>query len=62
MLYPEINEARSIIDLSGAWNFRLDDGKHGEGYAYPSPCFPSSRRKFHAPDKSIMLLASFISG
>lgn len=33
MLYPEINEARSIIDLSGAWNFRLDDGKHGEGYA-----------------------------
>ena len=26
MLYPEINEARSIIDLSGAWNFRLDDG------------------------------------
>ena len=35
MLYPETNESRSIIDLSGAWSFRLDDGNHGEGYAEP---------------------------
>ncbi len=33
MLYPEINEARSVIDLSGPWYFRLDDGSHDEGKA-----------------------------
>ncbi len=33
MLYPEINERRGIIDLGGAWQFRLDDREHGEGFA-----------------------------
>ena len=33
MLYPEINEARSVIDLSGTWSFRLDDGNHSDGKA-----------------------------
>ena len=33
MLYPEINESRSVIDLSGAWKFRLDDGHHSDGNA-----------------------------
>ena len=33
MLYPEINESRNVIDLGGAWSFRLDDGTHGEGWA-----------------------------
>ena len=36
MLYPEMNEARNIVDLGGAWLFRLDDGKHSEGYADPA--------------------------
>lgn len=26
MLYPKLNEARALIDLSGIWNFKLDDG------------------------------------
>ncbi len=33
MLYPEINKARNVMDLSGVWSFRLDDGKHSDGYA-----------------------------
>ena len=36
MLYPEMNEARNIMDLGGVWLFRLDDGKHSEGYADPA--------------------------
>lgn len=26
MLYPQLNESRSRIDLSGVWNFKLDNG------------------------------------
>lgn len=26
MLYPKLNESRALIDLSGIWAFRLDDG------------------------------------
>lgn len=41
MLYPEINEARTVTDLSGIWKFQLDDGKSfGEDWAkhaLPSP-------------------------
>lgn len=34
MLYPALNEARSVTDLSGIWNFQLDDGaSFGEGWA-----------------------------
>ena len=33
MLFPAVNESRSVIDLGGAWLFRLDDGNHGDGYA-----------------------------
>ena len=33
MLYPEINKARSIIDLGGEWNFRLSDENHDNGEA-----------------------------
>ncbi|MCS7462318.1 beta-glucuronidase [Paenibacillus doosanensis] len=27
MLYPIVTESRAVIDLSGIWNFKLDDGK-----------------------------------
>lgn len=27
MLYPKLNAARTLIDLSGIWNFKLDNGK-----------------------------------
>lgn len=27
MLYPKLNEARTVIDLSGIWNLQLDNGK-----------------------------------
>lgn len=27
MLYPKMNDARALIDLSGVWDFRLDNGK-----------------------------------
>ena len=27
MLYPKMNSARTVLDLSGIWNFRLDNGK-----------------------------------
>ncbi len=27
MLYPKINDARTVMDLSGIWDFKLDDGK-----------------------------------
>ena len=33
MLYPISNQKRLIISLDGIWNFRLDDGEHGEGFA-----------------------------
>ncbi|MDO4340581.1 MAG: beta-glucuronidase [Eubacteriales bacterium] len=26
MLYPKLNDARALIDLSGIWDFKLDDG------------------------------------
>lgn len=34
MLYPKLNDSRALIDLSGIWDFMLDDG-HGfeEGWA-----------------------------
>lgn len=28
MLYPRVNEKRSVIDLNGVWSFCLDDGTH----------------------------------
>ena len=28
MLFPIVNESRTIMDLSGVWEFQLDDG-HG---------------------------------
>ena len=28
MLYPQINKSRMVLDLSGIWKFKLDDG-HG---------------------------------
>lgn len=35
MLYPILNESRTLIDLSGIWNFKLDDetGMKNEWYA-----------------------------
>ena len=33
MLYPISNEERLTISLDGMWEFRLDDGMHGEGFA-----------------------------
>ena len=27
MLYPKINDARTVMDLSGIWDFKLDNGK-----------------------------------
>lgn len=27
MLYPKMNRARTVLDLSGIWKFRLDNGK-----------------------------------
>ena len=27
MLYPKINDARTVMDLSAIWDFKLDDGK-----------------------------------
>lgn len=32
MLYPRINQIRSIIDLSGMWNFKLGDEKEPKEY------------------------------
>ena len=26
MLYPIMSESRSVLDLSGIWDFRLDNG------------------------------------
>lgn len=37
MLYPTLTESRTVIDLSGIWNFRLDDGKGFEEEWYKRP-------------------------
>ncbi|MGB4589630.1 MAG: beta-glucuronidase [Clostridiaceae bacterium] len=41
MLYPKLNEARTLIDLSGIWTFQLDDGSafedHWEKAPLPNP-------------------------
>lgn len=34
MLYPVLNESRSLIDLSGIWDFKLDDGTGFENKWY----------------------------
>ena len=31
MLYPIVTETRAIVDLSGFWRFKLDEGD-GEGF------------------------------
>jgi len=37
MLYPKINQARSIIDLSGIWNFKLgDENEPTESFIKPA--------------------------
>ena len=37
MLYPIMTRSRSVIDLSGIWKFKLDDGNgfSEEWYKYP---------------------------
>lgn len=37
MLYPTLTESRGLIDLSGIWNFRPDNGKGFEEKWYESP-------------------------
>lgn len=41
MLYPQLNEARALIDLAGIWEFQLDDGNGFENgwmkSALPAP-------------------------
>lgn len=37
MLYPTLTESRGLIDLSGIWNFKLDNGKGFEEKWYQSP-------------------------
>ena len=32
MLYPKINDARTVMDLSGIWDFKLDNGKGFDYY------------------------------
>lgn len=37
MLYPILTESRGLIDLSGIWNFRLDDGRGFDEKWYERP-------------------------
>lgn len=37
MLYPTLTESRNLIDLSGIWSFKLDNGKGFEEKWYQSP-------------------------
>ncbi len=37
MLYPKLNPARALIDLSGVWDFKLDDGRGFEDNWYAAP-------------------------
>ena len=37
MLYPVMTESRGLMDLSGIWSFRLDDGKGFEEKWYEKP-------------------------
>ena len=37
MLYPKINDARTVMDLSGIWDFKLDDGKGFEEKGMEDP-------------------------
>ena len=38
MLYPKMNQARSIIDLSGVWGFRLGTDAEPEGHIEKLEC------------------------
>ena len=37
MLYPVLTESRGLMDLSGIWAFKLDDGKGFEEEWYKVP-------------------------
>ena len=37
MLYPIMTESRTVTDLSGVWNFKLDDGSGFEKHWYEKP-------------------------
>ena len=37
MLYPVLTESRGLIDLSGIWSFKLDDGKGFDEKWYERP-------------------------
>jgi len=39
MLYPQLNEARTLIDLSGIWNFRLADEQEPEESQMGDPLY-----------------------
>ena len=36
MLYPQINSARAVMDLSGIWQFRLREGEKWQSIAVPA--------------------------
>ena len=37
MLYPSMTDSRTVIDLSGTWDFKLDDGTGFEQQWYSRP-------------------------
>ena len=37
MLYPIMTESRTVTDLSGVWNFKLDDGSGFEKHWSEKP-------------------------
>lgn len=37
MLYPKLNDVRALVDLSGIWDFKLDDGNGFENHWMENP-------------------------
>jgi beta-glucuronidase len=37
MLYPRATDSRAVVDLSGVWQFKLDDGHGFEDHWYAKP-------------------------
>lgn len=51
MLYPVLTQSRLLSDLSGVWNFKLDNGKGFEEKWYEKPLKDADTMPVRPPDR-----------
>lgn len=62
MLYPINTEKRGVIDLSGIWNFKLDDGKGLQEKWFESPLTETIQMAVPASFNDLGVTSEIMSG